>query len=294
LNIGEIIRQSKNIDYNILCELIDREISYHINEINNYYDLRDGILRFDPSNYREIYVFGDIHGDFLTLSKMLEKINFNRVISHSLMIFLGDYIDRGDMQIQVLNLLLHIHLLFPMNIIILRGNHERPEWLPVYPHDFPTILSYNFGRKGGELYNKLLKLFDLMPHIAYYDKGLIFLHGGLPINEDKLINMTRDKREILAQILWNDPFDGFGYEMSYRGIGYLFGIDITEKFLKKNRLRGLVRGHEPVNGYRVSQRGYTLTLFTRLGPPYYNKYAAVYRYTIEEFEDFKNGEFITL
>ena len=133
-----------------------------------------------------------------------------------------------------------------------------------------------------------------MPHIAYYDEGLIFLHGGLPINEDRLLNMSKDDREILAQILWNDPFDGEGYEMSYRGIGYLFGIDITERFLCKNKLKGLVRGHEPVDGYRISQNGYTLTLFTRLGPPYYNRFAAVYRYNVDEFEDFRSGEFITI
>ena len=40
------------------------------------------------------YIFGDIHGEITRLKKMIDKIEYNE--SDDRLIFLGDYVDRGE------------------------------------------------------------------------------------------------------------------------------------------------------------------------------------------------------
>jgi hypothetical protein len=43
------------------------------------------------------------------------------------MLFQGDYVDRGPHQIEVISYLLALRVLFPKQVILLRGNHEFPD-----------------------------------------------------------------------------------------------------------------------------------------------------------------------
>lgn len=287
-----IISDSEKVSPSVLRDLIEYAIRYFKDEIHQYYNYKDGILEIQV-DLPYIYVFGDIHGDFDTLKNILTRIRFDDIVRSSLIIFLGDYIDRGPKQIESITLVLYLLQEYPDRVILLRGNHEPPKWLPVYPHDFPGVLRVNFGREGDEIYRYFMELFQLMPHIAYIRNGLVFLHGGVPVNVLDINEMGWKNRDAFIQILWNDPIDEDGFYPSYRGVGYLFGTDITRRFLEYNGFKGLVRGHEPVDGYRVSQNGCTLTLFTRLGPPYWNSKAGVYRYSVERiFNGFKEEDII--
>ncbi len=49
---------------------------------------------------------------------------------------------------------------------------------------------------------------------------------------------------IMCELLWSDPQPMPGRSPSKRGVGCQFGPDVTEKFLKKNNLRYVVRSHE--------------------------------------------------
>ena len=58
------------------------------------------------------------------------------------------------------------------------------------------------------------------------------------------------RRSLEECLIWSDPSqrtrigDGTFVSPSPRGGGYVFGSDLTKKFLEKNNLRLLVRSHE--------------------------------------------------
>ncbi|MCD6570969.1 MAG: metallophosphoesterase [Deltaproteobacteria bacterium] len=66
-----------------------------------------------------IFAIGDIHGCLDKLEDLLAKIN---ATSDDTLIFLGDYIDRGDASKDVVDLL--IEVASEIRCIFLRGNHE--------------------------------------------------------------------------------------------------------------------------------------------------------------------------
>ena len=76
--------------------------------------------RVNDTPYKRILAIGDIHGYFEKLISMWKKV---AVTPEDLVIFLGDYIDRGEKSAEVLRWLMEKAR--QKNIIILRGNHEQ-------------------------------------------------------------------------------------------------------------------------------------------------------------------------
>lgn len=68
-------------------------------------------------HFNKIYIIGDVHGDFGSLEKIFK--NHERGNAY---IFVGDYLDRGYKNAQVLDFLLN---LVGNNIFLLKGNHEQ-------------------------------------------------------------------------------------------------------------------------------------------------------------------------
>lgn len=76
------------------------------------------------NNLRKInrtFAIGDIHGYWQHLEKLLEFINYNP--KNDRLIFLGDYIDRGEDPKKTLDLLMQLLRENPLNIALM-GNHE--------------------------------------------------------------------------------------------------------------------------------------------------------------------------
>lgn len=70
--------------------------------------------------YKRIFAVGDVHGDFSKLMTLWKKLS---VTDEDLVVFAGDYIDRGDEIYEVLKWLLAQSS--QKNIVFLRGNHEQ-------------------------------------------------------------------------------------------------------------------------------------------------------------------------
>jgi protein phosphatase len=259
--------------------ILSREQEYGIRKL----DILGRLIRMPPD--REVTVIGDLHGDLASLkhilleTKFIDKVQHNRDIY---LIFLGDYGDRGIYSPEVYYVVLTLKRSFPENVILLQGNHEGPEDLLAHPHDLPYHLRRKFGLDEGlKVYKELSQLFRRFYTAVIIEGAIVMLHGGIPSEaksiEDLAFAYKKHPAEShLEEILWSDPIDELhGKYPSPRGAGYLFGEDVTDKFLKVLGVKLLIRGHEPVDsGYKFNHGGKILTLFSRKGAPYYNTFAA--------------------
>lgn len=147
-----------------------------------------------PSNTR-CYFFGDLHGDVVTLTKVLTQLiklgeldNNWTLAQDCRLIFHGDYVDRGNWGIEVIYSLATLFVNNPDQVILIRGNHE----------EIDLNNSYGFSR---EIYSKyqhndaqeILKscgaLYKVLSAACYLgceqDNGmtnyLLCCHGGLEV-----------------------------------------------------------------------------------------------------------------
>ena len=79
----------------------------------------------------QVYVFGDIHGNFDAIKKLFFYLINKKVINKKLkiqgqnyFIFLGDYVDRGQQGLETLLTLFKLKIQNPEKVILIRGNHE--------------------------------------------------------------------------------------------------------------------------------------------------------------------------
>ena len=236
-----------------------------------------------------IAVVGDIHGDFNTFMRIVGELDREGFLDSGLLVLLGDYIDRGPPEGQVLTLSKVVELKKAMGwrLVALRGNHEPPRDLKPYPHDYPYALRELYGASSRNLYELSLNLFNILPHALVVEGVALMLHGGPPTTlKNQLLEYLswNRHRSVIEEILWNDPSEYVEYRApSPRGAGFLWGPRVTEHALKVTRTELIIRGHEAVHeGYKLNHGGRVVTLFSRFGPPYYNIIASYIACTSEE------------
>jgi len=263
---------------------------------SEYFEAKGGVRFVEEAS--SIMVVGDIHGDIDTLIQIFSQARIPERLGerNTLLVFLGDYIDRGPAQIEVLALVTLLKAMHSGRVILMRGNHEPPPGLNPYPHDFPSRLLSLYGGEGRGIYRRFYEDFQLMPYATVVPGRLLMMHGGLPTYnymeagtlEEYLEAGREPSPRLLEEILWNDPDDTVDEWMpSPRGAGRLFGPKVTERVCRVFGCSLVVRGHQScMEGYRYNHGGRVLTLFSRLGPPYFNSKAAyaVFRVLEDRFE----------
>nr|MDO8116965.1 metallophosphoesterase family protein [Candidatus Sigynarchaeota archaeon] len=79
--------------------------------------------------FNDVIIAGDTHGDLHSTAKIIAPFLEGKVDS---LIFLGDYVDRGEHSLMNLLLVISLSLAWPGRVIILRGNHEDVEINGIY------------------------------------------------------------------------------------------------------------------------------------------------------------------
>ena len=232
----------------------------------------------------EAIIVGDLHGDLKSLVHILEDSKFlskARSGGDVLLIFLGDYGDRGTHSPEVYYVILKLKEMFPERVILMKGNHEGPSDLLASPHELPIQMKNKFGNKGSEAYLKLRELFNHLYTGVIIEDRYVLLHGGAPsqattVKDIAYAHETHPRERHLEEILWSDPWNGIkGTIASPRGAGRLFGEDVTKRLLTMLNVKALIRGHQSCpDGYKTDHSQKVLTLFSRKGAPYNNRYGA--------------------
>lgn len=153
--------------------------------------------KVDFSQYEKIIHIGDVHGCYTALKnylKTLEPDEEKIVNDKYFYIFVGDYIDRGVENAEVLELL--FKLAEKKNVLLLEGNHER--WLWIYANGGickSKEFEYNTKPQIQHLDTKQIRmLYRKLGQAAYYtygDKTVFVCHGGIArVPEDNLLKMA--------------------------------------------------------------------------------------------------------
>uniref|UniRef100_A0AC34FY39 Serine/threonine-protein phosphatase n=1 Tax=Panagrolaimus sp. ES5 TaxID=591445 RepID=A0AC34FY39_9BILA len=214
-----------------------------------------------------ICVLGDLHGQFLDLRKMMEKLGTPPKQKY---LFLGDYVDRGAFSLETVTMLLAMKVRYPKHIYLLRGNHETRAVNKMYGF-FDECKRRFPDDKKNELWTLYQHVFNCMPMSAIIGEKIFCTHGG--ISEDLLSWKQFDRiirptditdLGLLTDLVWADPCNETKkYEMSPRGISMVFGQTAVEDFFSNLGIELIVRGHQAVQeGYEFSADKRCLTIFS--------------------------------
>jgi len=219
-----------------------------------------GLRRIDPAGRERALVVGDLHGDLESFQRIEEAFDPDR----DLIVFLGDYADRGDRGVEVIE---GVHGLLERHgdsVIALKGNHE--DYRDGLPRFSPCDLieEADWKRGGWErYYGSFLRGFLDKLHLAALLRNVLFVHGGISSKIGSLGDLDRPTPGIEEDLMWSDPYDGLGEAPNPRGAGVLFGEDVSERVCGALGISYIVRSHEPMKaleGPFIEHRGRVATI----------------------------------
>lgn len=248
------------------------------------------VMKFEP-NVVELNepaaIVGDIHGQYYDFEQMLALCGPPEDIGY---LFLGDYVDRGSFSVEVVLLLFALKLAHPTSIYMLRGNHECRQMTSFFNFRTECLAKYDL-----EVYERVMECFDALPLACLLSGRYFAVHGGLSpdmkvVSDISVLNRFQEplRKGLVCDLLWSDPANGPEATELYaangvRGCSFVFSAQASSKFLKKNHLLTIFRGHEAqLDGYKMHNWDDTTfpTVITVFSAPnycdvYHNKGAIV-------------------
>jgi predicted phosphodiesterase len=187
-----------------------------------------------PSQGKAVFV-GDTHGDLDASQQVIQR--YLKKPYH--IVFLGDYVDRGDYSEKNIQYLLGLKWEHPEEIFLLAGNHEGFMVKEFYPCNFWSSISFKEKEAYGSLFSKL-------PLAASTENGILALHGALPdLKSLKEMNEIELGDENWDRMVWGDFVEN---EMDVLGDLWgrpQFGRPYFERLMERYQKEVLVRSHQP-------------------------------------------------
>ena len=212
-----------------------------------------------------IVIVGDLHGNIADLIKILHA--FGKPPDRKYM-FLGDFVDRGNNSLAVILLILAYMVKYEGSVFLIRGNHEFSHINRAYGFYDEIMNEYN----DEQIWIKFQDVFSWFPLAAVINRAVFCVHGGLSPNLTDLDTLRQLPMPIpnylsntmISDLVWSDPVDTIkGFQINHRGSGQIFGPDVVESFLKNNKLKLMVRGHQcTLSGFRAFADFMGITVFS--------------------------------
>lgn len=208
----------------------------------------------DLQSFGKVVIIGDLHGDLKSLKSALRTADSAK----DGIIFLGDYADRGQSGIEVINIVDSLIKKNPRNVFALKGNHEDyPDGYPGFDYyNYPSLVNQVKKKRGSweDYFKSTFEPFVDRLQLAIIVPGeMLFVHGGISSKIESLKDLEYPTAKVEKDILWSDPTEEEGESPSNRGAELIkFGPDITKNVCKKLSVKKIIRSHEPS---RVDQAG---------------------------------------
>lgn len=181
---------------------------------------------FDTGNYNLVKPFvqkliiepgdivafrGDLHGDVKSLIAYIQYLQKQGYLDTNdafkiaekykdkfYMIFLGDYVDRGNYGIEVIYTIMRLQIANPSHIVLVRGNHEDAIQCGSELNGFGIEICKKFSNIAGDfeaVFNKTCRMYDFLPVALYLGCNKQFIqccHGGMEVgyNPQALLNTS--------------------------------------------------------------------------------------------------------
>ncbi|KAK2715680.1 hypothetical protein QYM36_010301 [Artemia franciscana] len=267
----------------------DEDMENYVKDAIKILKEEDNIVFINATN---VTLFGDIHGQY-EYQRIMYRKEFEQGNSTSkdhVMVQLGDCLDRGPQNLESFVYTLAWKLVYPKNFYFIRGNHESLSMTRKYGAEKEITMKYSTV-----MYNRLMECCKYIPIAAVVNSKYWCVHGGIPyfqkddppkietLNEDRKLRFSEPRFMPIEMqnILWSDPVSNFDekpdrcFQSSNRGSNiYDFTSLGTRKFLEKNRLKEIIRGHEYYDkGYKVFKNHENATVVRSIfsSPNYCNK-----------------------
>ena len=151
--------------------------------------MADNNLKYNNgANFKRVLVIGDIHGHYKKFISLYKKLN---VTDEDLVIFLGDYIDRGPAGETIYVLDWIMRAVKKDNVIALRGNHEQMMIDFFNEGDFNWLFNGGQGtskeikermKEDPDIMAKVIAFADTLPlyhRMTINGKDYYFCHAGI-------------------------------------------------------------------------------------------------------------------
>lgn len=206
---------------------------------------------------QQLVVVGDTHGT-ASVTRTITRAFLSS--DSSKLLFLGDYVDRGEHDIENIVYLAGLLVDHPRDVVLLRGNHEERSANKQYGFlDALEIAGLGLD------FPRFEAMFEALPLAAMLREPRVFMVHGMvpartpPVTLEEIKSLRRVSRfedwdELTTNVLWSDPdeHEGDASMPSHRGAGMLVGKRDLDAFCERNRIDLIIRSHHPFpGGYRT-------------------------------------------
>jgi serine/threonine-protein phosphatase 5 len=270
----ELFKQQKRMHPKYVARLLEASTHYLAKQPN--------LDRISLQQNDTVTIVGDIHGKYYNLLRIFEMNGYPSPSNPYL--FNGDMVDRGLFGIETILTLLLFQLSCGMDCLRLnRGNHEFTK-----EEGGNSLESWMYQVKTAyddDMYQQFVDLFKQLPFAHVIQDRVLVVHAGLTNKQSSPGNLSQEPASLddiahipkgvggpsaytlWSNLIWSDPMDADGMqdlhpETTSRGM--MFGPDVTERFLRENDLRYIIRSHEcrEGGGFHRIHGGKVITVFS--------------------------------
>jgi len=149
------------------------------------------------------YIVGDIHGCYSKMRSLYNDTLSKNLSEDDTLIFLGDYIDRGERSFETIEYLIALARMH--RTVFLKGNHESMLLEYISGRSDGRVYFYNGGEKTLQSYRRALGSFSMPEsHLSFFKSLVLYYEGDNFIAVHAGLNPKIDTMESQSEedMLW--------------------------------------------------------------------------------------------